>query len=243
MSQIALITGGTSGLGRVLVEKHLAYGWQVIVVARRPAEQPEVLSCQLDLGEMGAADKLAQWLQERQIVRLDRLIHCAGVGLYGQPAAHDLATIHRLLTVNLVAPIQVTHALFPLVAHTIGQIVFISSVAADLPVPLYAAYGASKAALDGFARNLRIEEGHRIRVQTLHPGAAQTDIHALSGAPLDTLDWEAFPTAEDVGRALFRAIERGSPDATIGWRNWVVRQLGRWMPHTFERMMARRSAQ
>jgi short-subunit dehydrogenase len=115
--------------------------------------------------------------------------------------------------------------------------VYISSVASALPTPDYAGYGATKAALDGFAANLRIELCGRVRVQTIAPGATRTAMHAKSGAPLDRLGWRRFPPPERVAGAIVDAIDRGRPVTTIGRRNGLLRFGGRYLGDAIDRFM------
>jgi len=76
----------------------------------------------------------------------------------------------------------ITRALLSLLRGTSPQLVFVSSVAAVLPVPLYAVYGATKAALESFAANLRMEPGARVRIQLVVPEATHRLASAILGA-------------------------------------------------------------
>ena len=89
--------------------------------------------------------------------------------------------IENLIHVNLRAPVTLTHALLPRLKAAKGKIVFISSVISNMPCPDYAVYGATKSAIDSFARNLRIELEGIVSVQAIHPGATRTGMHAKMG--------------------------------------------------------------
>jgi len=91
-----------------------------------------------------------------------------------------------------------------------GRVIFIGSVAAALPAPDYAVYGATKAALEGFARSLRVELRGRVGVQVIHPGATRTGMHAKAGAPLERMGWTDFPPPERAARQIVRAIAGGA---------------------------------
>ena len=159
---------------------------------------------------------------------LDLLIHNAGVGFYGPVAKQPLANIEQLVTVNLWTPIALTHALLPMLPQTNGKIVFISSVVSALACPDYAVYGATKAALDGFARSLRIELAKKIAVQVIHLGATRTGMHHKSGLQRDVVDWEKFPPAETVAPKIIRAIASNNRNPTIGLSNKLLRFGGQY---------------
>ncbi|HSM21586.1 MAG TPA: SDR family NAD(P)-dependent oxidoreductase, partial [Rubrivivax sp.] len=130
----------------------------------------------------------------------------------------------ELLAVNLRAPMALTHALLPRLAATHGAVAFVSSVHAALPAPEFAVYTASKAALDGFARSLRIELAGQVDVLTLWAGATRTGMHAKAGVPAGRLPVERFPSAEATAAGIARTIDRrrsGSIGAGNGLLHWA----------------------
>ncbi|MCU0492801.1 MAG: SDR family NAD(P)-dependent oxidoreductase [Chloroflexaceae bacterium] len=228
-----LISGASDGIGLALARHYAATGARLLLLGRRPASGlgesffTATSYCRVDLAQPYAHAIVKRFLLHQGIERLDLLIHNAGLGYYGPLEQQPAATINDMLAVNVHAPIALTHALLPLVERTHGSVVFISSIAANLPVPQYAVYGASKAALDGFARSLRVELAGRARVQVIHPGATRTAMHARSGAPLEKLGWSRFPPPERVARAIARAIASGRDETTIGLGNRMLRWAGR----------------
>lgn len=180
---IVLITGSSGGLGRALCAAFAARGADVIAHARQgsdaPAGFPVVIA---DLAGADAADRVMAQL--RALGRApDIVVHNAAAGWYGAPDALDAERLDELLDVNVWAPIALTQALLPGIRARRGAIAFVSSIAAAVPAPDYAAYAATKAALDGFARNLRIELAGVVDVLSLWPGGIQTSMHARSGVP------------------------------------------------------------
>jgi short-subunit dehydrogenase len=137
--------------------------------------------------------------------------------------------VDSLLRVNLYAPLELTHHLLPRLNN--GQVAFISSVAANAPAPLYAVYAATKSALDGFARSLRVEAGGRPIVQVVRLGAARTGMHAKSGVPAGKFKVEKFPSAEVTAANIVRAIaRRKSGSMTLGVGNALLHWVGRHFP-------------
>jgi short-subunit dehydrogenase len=233
MTRTIMITGATSGIGLALARQYAAAGARLLLLGRRPlAELPGDLFtrsnyCQVDLTNPDCAEKTAEFCAQHAIVQLDLLIHNAGSGFYGDFAGQALAGIDELLAVNLLAPIRLTHALRPQLLAARGRVAFISSAVTAVPTPEYAVYGASKAALEGFARSLRVEWQGEIGVQIIRPGATHTPMHAKLGIPREKMDWEKFPSADTVAAQIAAAIDRGRREATIGLSNKLLTFAGR----------------
>ena len=167
-----LITGASGGIGHALAVEYARSGARVLGVGRRPF--PAALAehiqpgdyCAIDLGRADAAALVHDFLDARGVPVLDILVHNAAVGWYGLASQQTGASIDELLTVNLYAPIALTHAFLPRTRAAQGVIAFVSSLHSALPTPEFAVYTATKAALDGFARNLRLEEAGAVDVVT-----------------------------------------------------------------------------
>jgi short-subunit dehydrogenase len=228
VSRTVLITGATSGLGLELAKLY-APDSRLLLLGRKPLSKlnnklfHDHAYCQCDLSKPNCAEVVREWLEIEGITSLDLLIHNAGVGYYGHLLRQSDKSLDELLAVNLYAPIRLTHTLLPHLKQAKGKLVFISSVAANLPVAGYSVYGASKAALSGFARSLRLELSD-VNVQTIYPGAIQTEMHSKSGAT--KLNTKNFPSAENVARKIFRAIATHKNEVAIGVSNQVLRNVG-----------------
>ncbi len=243
MAITVLITGATSGIGFELAKLYHAQNDKVIIVGRKGKEDLthslfyQTAYLQGDLSQPYASEKVKKYLNQSGIKQLDLLIHNAAVGHYGEFAQQSSDLLDKLLQTNLYTPIALTHALLPFVRDK-GKIVFISSVAANLPVPDYAVYGASKAALSGFVRNLRLEQ-NRIAIQTIYPGATRTPMHAKSGVPEGKLKLERFPSSSDVAKKIQLAITTSRSEVTIGTGNALLRSLGRFLNRPLDYFMRR----
>ncbi|MBV7333078.1 SDR family NAD(P)-dependent oxidoreductase [Chloroflexi bacterium TSY] len=250
--RIILITGATDGIGHALARLYNERKVHVLMVGRKPLLEltdpfyHEDNYCQVDLAGSDCATILSNWLEEKEIRLLDLVIQNAGMGYVGGLAEQSIENIQQMVSVNLKAPISLTHKLYPRIRPQTGKIVFISSVASVLPSPEYAVYSATKAALNGFVRNLRIELAQSgVGLQLIYPGATRTGMHTKSGVSQERMDLETFPSAEEVAGQIVTAIERGNRDATIGWRNkplyWSGSILGGALDATW-RMKMRRQA-
>jgi short-subunit dehydrogenase len=244
MRQRILITGATDGIGLSLARIYQAAGARVIIVGRRPpsevARELRDDYCRADLAQVFGPTLVAEFLH-RRVEGLDLLIHCAGVGFYGRAEDQPPEEVDTLLDTNLRAPIALTHALLPLLMASRGRVVFVGSVAAALPTPEYAVYGATKAGLEGFARSLRVELRGQVGVQVIHPGATRTAMHAKAGAPLDRIGWRRFPPPERSARRIARAIEAGAAVTATGAENRLLRLAGRHLGWLVDRAVAGRA--
>lgn len=234
MTGTILITGATDGIGLALAYRYRAEAWRLVLVGRRPLAEldrklfDESNYCQVDLARSGCETVVADFLRARTIDRLDVLLQNAGMGYVGAIGMQPPASIQRLVAVNLSAPIALTHALLPHLRRAGGKVVFISSVASLLPTPDHAVYTATKAALDGFARSLRVElsqpeVGQPVSVQVIHPGATRTGMHVKAGMDPARMDWRRLAPTGRVAEQIMAAIGRDRPEVTIGFANRLLR--------------------
>lgn len=247
--QTVLITGATDGIGLALARLYAGRGARLVLVGRRAlADVPagsfftEATYCQADLSRPDHASLILNHLQTQQIDHLDLLIHNAGLGYVGKLADQSWENIDQLVQVNVQAPLTLSHALFSWLERAEGgKVVFVSSVASVMPTPDYAVYTATKAALDGLARSLRVEWQGRVEVQTIWPGATRTGMHAKAGVRREEMDWTRFPSAESVAVKMVGVMDGPRPGGTIGVSNKILRLIGRTVPSLVERLTVERT--
>ncbi len=190
-SKIALITGGSRGLGRNAAEHLAARGIDVLITYRSRRDEGEAAvaaiaaagargaALPLDVGDSAAfpafalavREQLARW----DVQRLDFLVNNAGIGVHAPFAQTTEAQFDELVRIHLKGPFFLTQALLPLLADG-GRILNVSSGLARFAVPGYAAYAAMKGGIEVLTRYQAKELGaRRIRVNTLAPGAIETD--------------------------------------------------------------------
>lgn len=190
-SPIALVTGGSRGLGRSTVEALARRGVSSIltynsnraaadeVVAAVRQTGARALALQLDTGDTGAfprfADEVRRVLGDWGANHVDFLVNMAGTshsGLLGDVTEEDFDAAYR---VHVKGPFFLTQTLLPLIADG-GRIVNISSGLTRIIYPGRIAYGAMKGAVEVMTRYMAKELGpRRIAVNTVAPGAIQTD--------------------------------------------------------------------
>ena len=237
--QPILITGATDGIGLALARIYAAQGNRLILLGRKPLNDltdplfAETSYVQADLAQDDCAERVLAFCERQNISKISAVIHNAGMGYVGEIGAQSAEQVATLITVNLTAPVRLTHALLPLMDG--GKLVFISSVASVLPATEYATYTASKAALDGFARSLRVELAGKVAVQVIHPGATRTGMHRKVGMAEN--QYRRFPSAEKISRRIATAIETNRRTVTIGTVNATVRTVALRHPRLIEWVM------
>ncbi len=199
-----LLTGAGSGIGRVLAERLLARGDQVLAVARseRRAEQmatalPGATTLVADLADARSTEALG----DRLPGSLDSVVHAAGVVELGAVADLTAAAWTEQLAVNLVAPAVLTRVALPALRAARGTVVLLNSGAGLHANPQWAAYAASKHGLRALADSLRAEEPE-VRVTSVFPGrtatAMQEAVHAQEGREYDASAWIQPGTVADL---------------------------------------------
>jgi NAD(P)-dependent dehydrogenase (short-subunit alcohol dehydrogenase family) len=216
---VALVTGGSRGLGLALARALADRGWRLVIDARG-AEALERARAELAARTEVAAlagDVADPWHREALIdaagARLDLLVNNASVlGPSPQPTldAYPLAELERVYAVNVLAPLALTQLALPLLGDH-GMIVNVTSDAAVEAYPGWGGYGSAKAALEQVTRVLAAERP-ALRVHAVDPGDMRTQ-----------LQQEAFP-GEDIG-------DRSPPEESVPGLLALIegdRASGRW---------------
>ena len=168
----------------------------------------------------------------------DIVVANAGVGMFDVGILDaDFPTIDRVLQTNLVGAVATVMAVLPAMARRgRGQIVGISSIAAEIPLPAGVPYGASKAALTFFLEGLRAEVGHRgVDVTIVHPGFVKTELTAKHRFHMPFL-MEVEPAAHIIDRAIYQRARF----VRFPWPVTVAMRLGRLVPARLRNALVRR---
>jgi NAD(P)-dependent dehydrogenase (short-subunit alcohol dehydrogenase family) len=254
---IALVTGGSSGIGAATARALAGAGARLLIAGRDPARLQAVagqtggiaLAC--DLAAPGGPADLAAAAQRaaaalppapgagETTAGIDILVNNAGVGWAGPIGEIATDKIAELVTVNLTAPMQLTRLLAPgMIARGQGRVVFVSSIAAT-GVRGEAVYSATKAGLGSFAESLAYElNGHNVRVSVVVPGVIDTPFFDRRGRPYGRKRPGPQPP-ERVARAIVSCLERDRDVYYVP--RWM--RLPAWLhgaaPGTFRALAAR----
>ncbi len=208
----AIVTGGSRGLGRALVEALAAAGWQVVTDARHAAEL-EAVTADLRPHVVAVAGDLTDPAHRQQLVDaalqagagIDLLVNNAG-GLGPSPlpalSEYPLDSLGALFDVNVFAALGLIQVAL---AHLRpgAAVVDITSDASVEAYEGWGGYGATKAALDHLGRVLAVERPE-LRVLTVDPGDMRTDMHQLAFPGEDISD---RPLPEEVIPRLLALID------------------------------------
>jgi 2-dehydro-3-deoxy-L-rhamnonate dehydrogenase (NAD+) len=170
-----LVTGGSNGLGLRVVERLVANGDHVVVLDRQPCDTADWLA--VDLSDPAGAEATAREAVQR-LGGLDALVLSAGVNLPGAFATQPLADWIRVLQVNLIGNVAVTHAVTDDLVDAGGRLVGVGSTASRRITPEMSAYGVSKHAFTAFMHAFALEYNGVIGVSTVHPGMMDTNFFA-----------------------------------------------------------------
>jgi short-subunit dehydrogenase len=193
--KVAVITGGSSGIGAATARAVVAEGMRVVLAARRlerlhdvaasiRAQGGEVHAVAIDVAAPGASAQLLD-AGERAFGRFDMVFANAGYGM--ERAHHETseADLRQMFEVNFFASTDlVTQAARRLIAaNRPGHLLMCSSCLAKFTIPYYGAYAATKAAQAMMCRAMRFElEPHGIEVSSVHPVTTMTEFFEQSAS-------------------------------------------------------------
>jgi 3-oxoacyl-[acyl-carrier protein] reductase len=221
--KVAIVTGGTKGIGRGIAEALVQEGINVCVSARSRNEIDETVGALRALGKGSATGIIcdvricteikalfAQTVLE--LGGLDILVNNAGIGIFAPVEEMSPEDFRAVLETNLFSVFYCCHEAIPLMKQRGGgYIINISSLAGANPPPRMAAYNASKFGLNGFSEALMQEVRHDgIKVSYIMPGSVNTEFGG--DLPSDKNSWQLQPS--DIARVVIDLLhhdERALP--------------------------------
>ncbi len=229
MAQTILITGASSGIGKVTAKLFQNNGWNVIATMRKPEDGEDLAALDnvlvtaldvLDSASISAA--VAAGLEK--FGQIDALLNNAGYGAYGPLEAFPMDKIRRQFDTNVIGLLEVTKAVLPhMRGNTSGTIVNISSIGGQMTFPLGALYHGTKFAVEGISEALHFElAAAGIKVKIVEPGMIATD---FGGRSFDFVNDETMTEYQPVVQALFGAwgqdVQASEPEvvADVIWKS------------------------
>lgn len=211
MKKTILITGASTGFGKLAAKKFQKEDWNVIATMRSPEKETElnqlsnVLVVRLDVTDK---DSIQQSVQKgiEKFGSIDVLVNNAGYGAMGPMEAATDAQIRRQMDVNFFGLIDVTKSVLPhMRSEKSGIIINISSIGGRITFPFLSLYHASKFAVEGLTEGMQYELNPLgIQLKLVEPGAFKTNFGTGS---LDLIDVSNTPDYQENMQNFLQAIE------------------------------------
>lgn len=251
-NKVALVTGGSSGLGRVIADAYAAAGAKVAIVGleadaveRTAAEMRgnggDILGLHADITRQEDVDRLVAATLER-FGRLDVLVNNAGRSMRGKALDTSPEQFRDLMELNFIALVRCTRAAAPHLLRQRGHLVNIGSLAAKSAARWVGAYPATKHAVAAYSQQLRLELGEQgLHVLLVCPGPVwrrDARLYPLAGLE-DVPESARAPGAgvripdvrpERLAAAILQACERRTPELVIPARARILFALSQLWP-------------
>jgi len=256
-----LLTGASQGIGRAMALELAGRGARLALVARDQTRLEEVAAeCRArgaqalvipgDVSQQAECQRIVE--QAGQLLAgLDVLINNAGIGMLARlDELRDLAIYERLMRVNYLGCVWLTHAALPALKRSRGRIVVVASLAGLTGVPTRTGYAASKHAVMGFFDSLRIELlNSGVTVTIACPDFVASEIHRRSvgpeGKPLGVSPMQEarIMSAEECAARIVRATEQRKRLLVMSLRGRLGRFVRLLFPGLIDRIAMRAVAQ
>jgi short-subunit dehydrogenase len=248
--KIVLLTGASAGIGRACAQAFAAEGARLLLTSRsregleetaRLAAPAEAHILPADLTDSDAIGRLCGEIRER-FGYVDALVNNAGVGLYIPSYESRPETVRRLFELNVIAPVELTRQLLPILPAG-ATIVNVSSIVGKVPLPWMPLYSASKHALSAYSDALRMElDGSGVRVLAVHPGYVSTGFgrNTLEGEiPENVGGRKRFGiTAEQCAAAILDGLRKGKRTVVTPRSGWALIAAARVAPGLLYKKLA-----
>lgn len=179
MNKIAVVTGGSSGIGKAIVEAFLEKKYKVISLdAREPNVESDFMHFTVDVTDHKAVSNVIFILNEKyKISHIDVLVNNAGVSFFGDIEQGSMEDWRDLFEVNLFSLVNLTRAFLPLLKRKKNSsIINLGSCLARMGMKNRAAYSATKGAVEALTRSMAADLiSENIRVNCVSPGTVNTD--------------------------------------------------------------------
>lgn len=220
MSNTALITGASSGIGATYADRLAQRGHDLLLVARDTARL-EALARRLARESGRRVDILAADLTDPAALRrvearlrgdaaIGMLVNNAGMAVSGTLAEADPDQLERMVLLNALAPMRLAAAAVPaFLARGGGTIINIASVLALAPEQFNGVYSATKGFMLNLTQSMQTEAGDRLRIQAVLPGATRTEIWGRAGVDMDRMPAAVLMDVGEMVDAALAGLDMG----------------------------------
>lgn len=253
----ALITGGGSGIGKEICKGFYKNGYRLVVISldareldelhaelspRNSSGQKDIICLPLDLTSPNATQKVANLCDDNNC-DIDVLVNNAGFGLHDKHVDLNADLLNTMLHLNILAVSSLCHLFANRMQHskspTPKTIINIGSTSAFQPIPMLAAYAASKAFVVNFTEALAIElKDSGIDVHCVCPGTTKTPFLDVAGLSDNTqfgstayIAHKIAMSPSDVAELVFNIVGTNKTTAVPGLMNKLHYQMTHWLPN------------
>ncbi|MFH1868387.1 MAG: SDR family oxidoreductase [Candidatus Omnitrophota bacterium] len=250
--KVVVITGASSGIGRSLAVKLFDAGCYIALASRDENKLKELtgqlggdskrcLVLPTDVSDKSQVDNMIDKALE-VFKKIDILINCAGLGIYGKVASSDIEQIRYIFEVNFFGTVYAIQKAYPIMSKAEGGcIVNISSVAGFRAWPNNGYYCAAKHAVNAITDSLRLEaKSDNIDVLLVMPGTTNTDFisNSLNVAEEVKKSPPMDMTPDEVARHVIDAIRKRKNRIVLTAKGKIIYILNRISPSLTERLLS-----
>lgn len=230
-NQVAIVTGGGTGLGRAMAEKFAENGAQVLILGRREAKLKEVAektaNIHYEVADLTNDQDINNVVKvvEEKFGKVNILVNNAGWAPVQLLSEMTILDYDRAFDVDVRGVVALTIGLLPLIKEAKGTILNISSIATQHPNPGFGMYAGAKAAIEAMSKSWALELAPAgVRVNVISPGAIETEI--WYNTDMDRKSEEANKQGAIVATPVGHL---GSPDDVANMALYLVSDLGEFI--------------
>lgn len=250
--KVAVVTGGSDGIGKALVQLLLSRGAKVATCGRNYDKLYQLKTSHpnndlfIHTADVSREEDCSKFIAEviKAYGRIDLLINNAGISMRAEVAETDLATIRRVMDINFWGTVYCTKFALPEIIKTKGTIVGVSSIAGFRGLPGRSGYSASKAAVNSFLEVLRtelLESG--VNVMWVCPGFTTSNIRNVAlnkdAAPQGetTMDEGSMMSAEECAGHILHAVEKRKRTLVLTFTGKRAIFMNRFFPSLADKLV------
>lgn len=253
-AQTAIITGGTSGIGKACAELYASKGYNIVITGRNQERLDEVTK---ELSENGhailgiqadaASEESAKEVVEKAIDTFGEihvLICNAGVSMRAMFEDLDLKVFREVMEINFMGTVNYVKYALPHLLKSKGTIIGISSINGHRGTPARTAYSSSKFAMEGFFEALRTELMYRgVHVLVASPGYTGTNIRNVALTADGKVQGESpkdeskMMTAEQVAQRIYKGHIKKHRDFILTPLGWWLNFLNQFFPRLMDKIV------
>lgn len=250
--KVAVITGGSSGIGKALVLKYASEGYAVVFTGQNSERMDQVIAelegkphLALTLNAAEKADNQSMIEQTiKEYGRIDVLVCNAGISMRALFEDVDLDVFETLMNINFYGAVYATKYALPHLLKSKGEIIAISSINGWRSTPARSAYSSSKFAMQGFFEALRTEVMNRgVHVLVVCPGFTSSNIRNSALTADGKRQGESprneqkMMSSEEVAERTFNAAKRKKRDLVLTFQGKMAVLLNKIIPSRLDKMV------